>query len=162
METDADDELDTLSNFCTDLVSVRKWEPLLLRLFQNYEAGKWVSVTKLVAEAGFHAGAVPLQTLSVSWMRTPNPNYRILTFLETDSMWSMHADYNFERLRQAAVQRAVPQANPESFDAYAVTSFTQTSPIKARPGQQFLSRRRAGQRPPPRSEMHLNRAQKVA
>jgi hypothetical protein len=90
---DFDDELDRISNLCLELVSERKHESMLLRLFRDRPAGLWVPL----AELDLPRDDYPV-SLKVSWVNTPDPKYAIVLFFDSETLWSMHADYNLSRL----------------------------------------------------------------
>jgi hypothetical protein len=90
------DELDLISNLCADLVSERRHEPILLRLFRDVPAGEWVPLRQLTVSGDYPA------TLAASWTRTPDPDFVLVLFFDTETLWSMHADYNLSRLTKRA------------------------------------------------------------
>jgi hypothetical protein len=91
-----DDDLDDLSNLCADLVSLKRWEPALIRLFRDRPAGAWVPVAELLAGEG--AGDVPTG-LSVAWLSArTDPGYAVLSFYDDDLKWSTSAVYHVARL----------------------------------------------------------------
>jgi hypothetical protein len=98
------DELDQLSNLCAEIVSERRWEPALLRLFQDTPAGEWVPLGELTESADSPA------TLAASWVKTPDTDFALVLFFDTETLWSMHADYNLARLLRSQAVAAVASA----------------------------------------------------
>lgn len=100
-----DDETDRLSNVCADLVSLRRLEPSVVSLFRNHRAGEWVAVGDLYRKS---AGASePIKTtLHATWLPPADgdPDYAVVLFHDTDSKWSMTAEYNVARLPATAPQ----------------------------------------------------------
>jgi hypothetical protein len=94
-----DDETDRLSNLCTDLVSLRRYEPALVYLLRDRPAGSWVPVRELYAHAGQIAAPVKPQ-LVAAWLPSPGDDsgYAVILFLDDDTKWSLTADYNVARL----------------------------------------------------------------
>lgn len=95
------DELDHLSNLCADVVSEKRHEPLLLNLFRDTPAGEWVPLRDLAG-----SGEYPV-TLAASWVRTPDAEYAMVLFFDSETLWSMHADYNLSRLVRSNARTAV-------------------------------------------------------
>jgi hypothetical protein len=82
---------DRLTERCADLVSCKRFEPALARLFQTKPAGEWVTVAELDGMAGGPA---------VTWLTSPNaqPGYAVIFFCDDELQWSMTAYYNVARL----------------------------------------------------------------
>lgn len=151
-----DDTFEAHTNFCTDLVSQRKWEPVLAALFREHEAGNWVTLSQLLGELGLVGDVALPDCLVVAWIRTPDPDYRILTFFDTETKWFLHAGYNFERLRRTLSQQPVNLATPDTFGATS----THSEPVG---GRKYHSLRRTGRSTRlPRGERQRNRVRRVA
>lgn len=95
------DELDRLSNLCADVVSQRRYEFVLVRLFRDTPAGEWVLLQELAGSEEYPA------TLAASWVRTPDADFALVLFFDTETLWSMHADYNLARLLRTSQPAAV-------------------------------------------------------
>ncbi|MBY0515198.1 MAG: hypothetical protein K2P78_14990 [Gemmataceae bacterium] len=95
----ADDALDLLSNLCADLVSLRKYEPALVRLFRDRPAGAWTPVRDLYAAVG-DAGEPIKEELAAAWLPGPggDAGSAVVVFFDDETKWSMTADYNVTRL----------------------------------------------------------------
>lgn len=94
------DELDHLSNLCADVVSEKWHEPLLLSLFRDTSAGEWVPLRDLAGSDEYPA------TLAASWVKTPDAEYAMVLFFDSETLWSMHADYNLSRLLHSNARTA--------------------------------------------------------
>jgi hypothetical protein len=101
---DLNDELDQLSNLCAEIVSERRWEPALLRLFHDVPAGEWVPLRDLTGLIEYPA------TLTASWVKTPDADFVLVLFFDSETLWSMHADYNLARLLRSQSIAAVASA----------------------------------------------------
>jgi hypothetical protein len=98
---DTDDELDDLSNLCTDLVSLKRFEPALVHLFRERPSGAWVSVAELYQFAGVEA-VVP-SSLQVAWLPAASGSgYSAVTFFDDEQAWSLSAAYHTARLLNPA------------------------------------------------------------
>lgn len=98
---DTDDELDTVSNLCADLVSLKRLEPALVHLFRDKPAGVWVPVAELYAHARADATEVP-SSLSAAWMASATDSgYGVVSFYDDELKWSTSAVYNVARLMNA-------------------------------------------------------------
>jgi len=86
------DLYDRLSNLCADVVSERRWEPALLRLFHDTPSAEWRPLRELTDADEYPA------TLAASWVSTPDADFAIVLFFDSETLWSMHADYNLARL----------------------------------------------------------------
>ena len=94
--------LDTLSNLCADLVSLKRLEPALVHLFRDHPAGAWVPVAELYALADRSTADIPVG-LTVAWMAsTTDSGYGVVSFYDDDDLkWSTSAVYNVARLLKA-------------------------------------------------------------
>jgi len=93
-----DDEADTLSNLCADLVSLRRLEPGLTYLFRDTRPGSWTPVRELYHRAGQPEAGVKPQ-LAAAWLPSPGgPDYAVVLFFDDETKWSLTADYNVARL----------------------------------------------------------------
>jgi hypothetical protein len=93
------DEDMTLCNACTDLVSLKKWEAFPLRLLAGKPPGEWVGVSGFCQQIGVAANDLT-PDLFVTWLPDPKAQdgYVVILFYDDESMWSMAAHYNRERL----------------------------------------------------------------
>lgn len=98
------DEEDRLSEVCNDLVSLARFEPGLVHLFQR-AAGAWVPVAELLRAAGASDETLP-PTLAATWLVPPSgqPGYAVVFFCDDELQWSTTAYYNAERLVGAGVR----------------------------------------------------------
>lgn len=93
-----EDETDSLSNWCADLVSLRRFEPGLLHLFRERSPGEWVQVSDLYARAGEPPAPVP-GGLVAAWLPSPtDAGYAIVVFWDEETRWSLTAEYDVARL----------------------------------------------------------------
>jgi len=102
-----DDEADRMSNLCTNLVSMKRYEPALKHLL-NETPGGWIPVRELYRAAG--ADAADADSLLAAWLPSPNNrDYVVIVFLDDETKWSQTADYHATRLlgRQASVPVSV-------------------------------------------------------
>lgn len=108
------DEEDTLSNLCADLVSMTRFEPALLHLFQSKRPGEWVPVAELYRRAGANDTIRP--TLAAAWLTSPTvqPGYAVVFFCDDELQWSMTAYYNAERLLGTVTPAAVGGSAPRT------------------------------------------------
>jgi hypothetical protein len=93
-----EDPTDTLSNWCADLVSLRRLEPGMVRLLSDTAPGVWVPVRDLYATAGVDGPTGDLP--AASWLPGPggDAGVAVIVFSDPDEGWSMTADYNAARL----------------------------------------------------------------
>lgn len=92
------DELDVLQELCADIVSEKRYEPALLRLFGE-KPGAWMT-TKSLCEAARQP--VPGAKATVTWLPAPGePDYAVILFFDPDSLWSTTALYNTSRLHKS-------------------------------------------------------------
>ena len=93
------DEEMTLYNACTDLVSLKKWEAFPRRLLGGKRSGEWIGVSGFCQQIGVAAEELAPE-LFVTWLPDPKAHdgYVVILFYDDESMWSMAAHYNRERL----------------------------------------------------------------
>jgi hypothetical protein len=92
------DEEDVVNNQCADLVAERRFEPALRHLFTSKPVGEWVRVAELYRLAGQDAAAVK-PTVVAAWLPAPDDaENAVVVFHDPDTLWSMTAWYNVERL----------------------------------------------------------------
>lgn len=108
------DEEDVLSNLCTDLVSLARFEPALVYLFQSKRPGEWAPVGELYRRAG--AGGAIRPTLAATWLTSPTgqPGSAIVFFCDEDLSWNMTAYYDAERLLGSVTPEAVGGSAPRT------------------------------------------------
>ena len=106
-----EDEADTLSNLCTDLVSLRRLEPGLNHLFRNTPPGTWTPIRDLYEQAGQPDGAIKAE-LAATWLPAPgsDPGYAVVVFFDNETKWFLTADYNLARLMNQFPQSPVAAA----------------------------------------------------
>lgn len=105
-----DDETDTLSNLCTDLVSLRRLEPGLAYLFRDKTPGTWTLVRDLYERAGQPDDSIKPQ-LAAAWLPSPgDPDYAVVVFFDDETKWALTADYNVARLMKSHPQSPVAAA----------------------------------------------------
>ena len=92
-------ETDRLNNLCSDLVSLRRFEPGLAYLFQHMCAGEWVSVADLYRIVRVPSEGIKPE-LAVAWLPSPSiqEGYVVVLFCDDELQWSLTAYYNTERL----------------------------------------------------------------
>jgi hypothetical protein len=97
-----DEELTQLTNLCADLVSVKRWESFVIHLLTRKRTAEWVRVCEHCVQAGVDAGEVK-SDLFVSWLPDPTAEegYAVIVFYDEESMWTMAARYNRQRLLDA-------------------------------------------------------------
>ena len=100
-----DDETDRLNNLCADLVSLRRLEPGLIRLFRDGPPGEWVPVGELYHAAGAADGSIKSE-LVAAWLPAPfgNSDYAVVLFYDDGTQWSLTASYHVARLLHGAGQ----------------------------------------------------------
>jgi hypothetical protein len=106
-----DEEFTRLNNLCADLVSLKRWEAFPVYLLIGKRTGEWVRVRELCVQAGL--GLVDLkQDLFASWLPDPagEEGYAVILFYDEESMWSMAARYNRQRLLADVLPKMEPQA----------------------------------------------------
>jgi hypothetical protein len=88
-----------LSNFCTDLVSLKKHEAFPLHLLSSKCRGDWLSVRDLCLQIGVVADNLKAD-LFVTWLPDPmgQDSYVVVIFYDDESKWTMAAHYNRQRL----------------------------------------------------------------
>src|SRR4051794_26946964 len=103
-----DDEI-ALSNACTDLVSLKRWEPFLLHLLQSKQPGEWIGVCDCCLQIGASQGPL-MPEFFVTWLPDPKANagYVVILFYDDESKWSMAAHYNRARLLACASPHQPP------------------------------------------------------
>ena len=94
-----DEELDSLSNFCADLVSLRKHESFCVHLLIGNRPAEWARVRDLCAEAGLEVGELKGE-LFATWLPDPagEEGYATIIFYDEETMWTKAAQYNRQRL----------------------------------------------------------------
>ncbi len=94
-----DEELTRLNNLCADLVGLKRWEAFPVHLLIAQRVGEWVSVRKLCLQTGLDAGDVK-PDLFAAWLSDPtgDEGYAVILFYDEESMWTMAARYNRQRV----------------------------------------------------------------
>ncbi len=98
-----DEELTQLNNFCADLVSLKRWEAFPTHLLIAQQAAEWVRVRELGSRIGLSAEDVKAD-LFAAWLPDPtgDEGYAVILFYDEESMWTMAARYNRQRLLENA------------------------------------------------------------
>lgn len=94
-----DEELTRLNNFCADLVSMKRWEAFPVHLLIGKRTAEWVRVRELCLPAGLDVGDLK-NDLFAAWLPDPtgDEGYAVILFYDEESMWTMAAHYNRQRL----------------------------------------------------------------
>lgn len=96
---DKEDADDQSLAFCIDLVSLRRHEPFLLKLFNERQCGVWGVVKQICEEVGI-SGSVVKPDMVVVWLLDPfgDSGYAIILFYDDELNQSFTAHYNKRRL----------------------------------------------------------------
>lgn len=94
-----DEELTQLNNACADLLSLKRWEAFPLLLLTGKREAEWVCVRELCLQAGMDAGDLK-PDLFAAWLpdTAGDEGFTVIFFYDEESMWSMAARYNRQRL----------------------------------------------------------------
>jgi hypothetical protein len=92
-------ELTHLDNLCADLLSLKRYEAFPLHLLIGKRTAEWVRIREFCIQIGLDAGDV-LPGLVAAWLPDPagNEGYAVILFYDQESLWSMAATYNRQRL----------------------------------------------------------------
>ena len=99
---------DSLSSVCADLLSERRFEPFVHRLFAN-PAGTWLRVVDGcvdLKQLASHVGGVirehaeELQVTHLPWPEPDSDGNSLVVFVHRSELWSTTATYNRQRLMQ--------------------------------------------------------------
>jgi hypothetical protein len=88
-----------LSNLCTDLVSMKRWEAFPVHLLIGKQPAEWVRVREVCLEIGLDVGGLKAE-LFAAWLPDPtgDARYAVILFYDEESLWTMAARYNRQRL----------------------------------------------------------------
>ncbi len=88
-----------LDNLCADLLSLQRCEAFPLHLLIGKRTGEWVRVRDLCIQIGLDAEDVPADIVT-AWLPDPSGDegYAVIVFYDAESLWSMAASYNRQRL----------------------------------------------------------------
>jgi len=88
-----------LLEYCSELVSLKKYEAFPRQLLTCRRAGEWVPVRQLREQTGL-GFEEPKPELVAVWLNDPfgNTDYVVMVFYDDDSKWSFAAHYNRQRL----------------------------------------------------------------
>ncbi|MGH7223587.1 MAG: hypothetical protein ACRELF_10190 [Gemmataceae bacterium] len=88
-----------MNNICADLVSLKRLEAFPVHLLTAKRPGEWVPVRELCLQAGLDAEDLR-PDLFAAWLAEPtgDEGYAVILFYEEESMWTMAARYNRQRL----------------------------------------------------------------
>src|SRR5262249_20718272 len=100
-------------NFCADLVSLKRWEAFPVHLLIGKRSGEWVRVRDLCLQAGLDVGDLK-NDLFASWLPEPTGDeaYAVVIFYDEESLWTMAAHYNRQRLLEDVLPRKERLAKP--------------------------------------------------
>jgi len=86
-------------SICGDLVSVKRWEPFVVGLFQRHAKGDWIQVHNLCEEVGITLTGIRPE-LVVAWLDDPfgDEGYAVIIFYDDETKQSLAAHYNRARL----------------------------------------------------------------
>lgn len=96
-----EEELIRLNNFCADLVSLKRWEAFPLTLLIGKCKAEWVRVRDLCLQCGLEAEELR-PDLFATWLpdTAGDEGYALILFYDEESMWTMAARCNRQRLLQ--------------------------------------------------------------
>lgn len=115
-----DEDLTHLNNFCADLVGSKRWEAFPIHLLIDKRAAEWVRVRDVCLQLGIPHGDPKLDPFAV-WVPDPtgDEEYALILFYDEESMWSMTARYNRQRLLESVPRVAGDTGKrPASEQAY--------------------------------------------
>ena len=94
-----DEELTRLNNLCADLVSEKRWEAFPVHLLVGKRPAEWVRVRDLCLQAKLEPGELDLNPVA-TWLPDPagDEGYALIVFYDEESMWTLAARYNRQRL----------------------------------------------------------------
>lgn len=94
-----DEGLTQLNNFCADLLSLKRYEAFPLRLLMGTREAEWVRVRELCLQIGLETGDLK-PDLFATWLpdTASEEGYAVILFCDEESMWTMAARYNRQRL----------------------------------------------------------------
>ncbi len=89
--------------------------PMMVALLIGKPTGEWVRVQQLCLQAGLPADAIKAD-LVAAWLKDPagDENYAIIIFYDEESMGSMAARYNRQRLLNSILAATERAADPVS------------------------------------------------
>lgn len=107
------EELTHSNNFCADLVGLKRWEAFPVHLLIAKRAAEWVRVRELCLQVGLGAGEVKAD-LFAAWLPDPagDEGYAVIFFYDEESMWTMSARYNRQRLLEDVLPGKERPARP--------------------------------------------------
>jgi hypothetical protein len=96
MNLEADEQI---TNFCFDLVTLKRAEPFLFSLLRNRSAGEWVRVSDVCQQVGL-PGTPVIPELFVTWLPDPvgDDDFVVIIFFNDGTKESQAAHYNRRRL----------------------------------------------------------------
>jgi hypothetical protein len=96
------DSIDLLNSACADLVGSKDHEAFPVNLLSR-RPGEWVNVRDLCARVGVASGNIGGEVFAL-WLPDPggDPSYVVVLFYDVESLWTLAAAYNGERLRRPA------------------------------------------------------------
>ena len=107
-----DEGLTHLTNFCTDLVTLKRWEAFPTHLLMGKRTGEWARVRELSLQAGLEGldvkaklEGLEVKDLFAAWLPDPSGNegYAVILFYDEESLWTMAASYNRQRLLEGVL-----------------------------------------------------------
>ncbi len=106
-----DEELTELNNLCADLVSMKRWEAFPVHLMDDKRGGEWVSVREFCLQIGLDTEDLKPH-LFATWLPDPtgDEGLVVILFYDEESMWTMAARYNRQRLLERKARVIVGEA----------------------------------------------------
>jgi hypothetical protein len=99
-----DEDLNQLSNWCSDLLTLKQREAFPAHLLIGKRSAEWVQVRELCHETGLGVpDAKP--DLYAAWLPDPagDDGYAVIIFYDEETMWTMAARYNRRRLLEGVL-----------------------------------------------------------
>jgi pyruvate carboxylase len=98
-------------SFCADLLALKSCEAFPVHLLIGKRTGEWVRVRDLCLQIGVDAADVSAD-LVAAWLSDPagNEGNAVILFYDEDSLWSMAANYNRQRLLDVVLPTVQRQA----------------------------------------------------
>ena len=99
-----DEELTRLNNLCADLLGMKRWEAFPAHLLIGKRTGEWVRVRELCRQAGLDIRDLNSDPFT-TWLPDPagEDGYAVVLFYDEESMWTLAARYNRQRLLEGVL-----------------------------------------------------------
>jgi hypothetical protein len=123
-----DDEI-TLSNTCTDLVSLRKAEAFPMHLLGSRRPGEWLCVRDVCLKIGVNPGDLSPDVFA-TWLPDPlaQEAYVVIMFYDDETKWSMAAHYHRGRLLDGTSPKKTVQPTGASVPGSSCSTSPPTAP----------------------------------